>query len=137
VLDEIAQWPTTSGAKQLFEAVTSAAAKIETARMVLLTTAGSPSHWSHKVREHARTDPLWRVHEVHGPPPWMDFDGLDDLREALSIAVRHGLAEDTGLCTPPLVTACGSSKVLDPVWRLTRRASPTAKAEVRHRTSTG
>jgi hypothetical protein len=61
VLDEIAQWPTTAGARQLFEAVTTAAAKIDSARMVLLTTAGSPSHWSYKVRAHALRDRMWRL----------------------------------------------------------------------------
>lgn len=83
VLDEIAQWPTTPGARQLFEAITSAAAKLSDARMVLLTTAGSPSHWSFKLRAHALADPLWRVHEVKGPSPWMDQARLQEQKRRL------------------------------------------------------
>lgn len=83
VLDEIAQWPTTPGARQLFEAITSAAAKLSDARMVLLTTAGSPSHWSYKLRAHALADPLWRIHEVKGPSPWMDQARLQEQKRRL------------------------------------------------------
>ncbi|MDQ3218234.1 MAG: hypothetical protein M3Q18_10370 [Actinomycetota bacterium] len=83
VLDEIAQWPSTPGARQLFEAITSAAAKLSDARMVLLTTAGSPSHWSYKLRAHALADPLWTVHEVQGPSPWMDQARLQEQKRRL------------------------------------------------------
>lgn len=83
IIDELAQWPTTPGARTLFEAVTSAAAKIPAARMVCLTSAGDPAHWSHKVREHAREDDLWRLHEVPGPAPWLDEKRLAEQRRRL------------------------------------------------------
>ena len=70
-VDEIAQWATTAAPKRLWEAVSSAAAKRDDARLVVLTTAGDPAHWSYKLRQHALKDPLWRVNEVPGPPPWM------------------------------------------------------------------
>ena len=70
VIDELAQWPETAGAQEVFDAVTSAAAKVADARLVVLTTAGSPGHWSRRILDHALGAPLWRVHEVPGPPPF-------------------------------------------------------------------
>ncbi len=64
VVDEVAQWTSTAGPKELFEAVTSAAAKRRDAADGATTTVGDPSHWSRKVLDHALADPLWFVHEV-------------------------------------------------------------------------
>lgn len=83
IVDEVAQWPETREGKKLWEAASTAAAKLAHARMVVLTTAGDPAHWSRKLLEHARTDPLWRVHEVEGPPPWMTSDRLEEQRRRL------------------------------------------------------
>lgn len=44
-------------------------AKVAGGRMVVLTTAGDPAHWSHTVLAHAQGDTHWRVQEVPGPPP--------------------------------------------------------------------
>ncbi len=70
VADELAQWATTAGPRRIWEAVASAMPKTG-GTLVVATTAGSPGHWAAKRREHALTDPLWRVSETHGPPPWM------------------------------------------------------------------
>ncbi len=83
VVDELAQWATTPAPRQLWEAVTTAMAKIVGARMVVLTSAGDPAHWSYGVLEHARRDPLWRTHEVPGPPPWIDAKRLAEQRRRL------------------------------------------------------
>jgi hypothetical protein len=83
VCDELAQWPATAGARSLWEAVSSAAAKLSGGRLVVLTTAGDPSHWAYKVLEHARADPLWRTSEIEGPPPWLDPERLDEQRRRL------------------------------------------------------
>ena len=82
-VDEIAQWATTPGPQRLWEAVSTAVAKTGQARMVVLTTAGDPAHWSHKILEHAEDDPMWRVHQVHGPAPWMEHDRLEEQRRRL------------------------------------------------------
>ena len=82
-VDEIAQWATTRGPQRLWEAVSTAVAKTSQARMVVLTTAGDPAHWSHKVLQHAQADPMWRVHQVLGPAPWMDHDRLEEQRRRL------------------------------------------------------
>lgn len=83
VVDEIAQWGSTAGPRTLWESVASAAAKNPACRMVLLTSAGDPAHWSHAVLEHAKPDPLWRVHELSGPAPWMDAAKLEEQRRRL------------------------------------------------------
>jgi len=80
VVDEVAQWPATPSARQLWEAVTTAAAKRPDCRMACLTSAGDPAHWAHTVREHARTSELWRLHEVPGPVPWLDAARLAEQR---------------------------------------------------------
>lgn len=53
----------------------------------MLTTAGDPAHFAHKIREHALTSPLWRVHEVPGPVPWLDPERLAEQRARLSTAM--------------------------------------------------
>jgi phage terminase large subunit-like protein len=83
VVDEIAQWGSTSGPRTLWESVASAAAKNPACRMVLLTSAGDPAHWSHGVLEHAKADPLWCVHELSGPAPWMDVAKLEEQKRRL------------------------------------------------------
>ena len=82
-VDEIAQWATTSGPKRLWEAVSTAVAKREDARLVVLTTAGDPAHWSYKILQHAETDVLWRVNQVHGPPPWMNSERIAEQERRL------------------------------------------------------
>jgi len=94
IIDEIAAWPTTPGARKLFEAVTTAAGKVPRSRMVLLTTAGDPAHWSRKVLDHAKRDRLWRVHEVAGPPPWIDRERLSEQRRRLLPSVYARLFEN-------------------------------------------
>jgi hypothetical protein len=82
VVDELAQWGAIPGARRLWEAASSAIAKTQ-GRMVVLTTAGDPAHWSRKILDHALADPIWRVHEVPGPPPWMDEERLAEQRRRL------------------------------------------------------
>lgn len=82
VVDEIAQWPNTALAEERFGALYSSMPK-KKGRMVLLTTAGDPAHWSHRIREQAMTSSRWRRHEVPGPAPWADPLLLDDQRQLL------------------------------------------------------
>jgi Phage Terminase len=94
VIDELAAWPSTRGAHQIWEAVTSAAAKVPGCRMVVLTTAGDPAHWSKKILDHAISDPLWRVHQVKGPPPWADPQRLAEQRRRLPPSMYARLFEN-------------------------------------------
>jgi phage terminase large subunit-like protein len=114
VVDELAQWPTTSGARRLWDAVATAAAKNPATRMAVLTTAGDPAHWSHGVLEHALVDPLWRVHEVKGPPPWMDPDRLAEQRRRLPesqfqrLFMNEWTTSEDRLALPADIAACAT-----------------------------
>ena len=65
--DELANWNDGPSARRLWEAASSAVAKRSDARMVVLTTAGSPDHFAFRILEHARRSPLWRTSERDGP----------------------------------------------------------------------
>lgn len=94
VADELAQWPETEGPRRLWEALTSAMLKVKGARLVIITTAGSPVHWSAKVFESARSDDLWRVSETIGPAPWTDAAMLAEQRRRLPESVYLNLFEN-------------------------------------------
>lgn len=83
VVDEIAQWKSTPGPRVVWEAVYSVAPKVPGARLVVMTSAGDPAHWSHGVLTHAKASRQWRVHEVPGPTPWIDPVALEDQRALL------------------------------------------------------
>ncbi len=112
VIDELAQWPETPGAQRLWEATSTAMAKVPGARMVVLTSAGDPGHWSYDILTHARTDPLWRVHEVPGPPPWVDPERLAEQRRRLPpssyqrLYLNEWTAAEDRLATKEALTAC-------------------------------
>jgi phage terminase large subunit-like protein len=83
VVDEIAQWKSTPGPKMVWDAVYSAVPKVPDGRLVVMTSAGDPSHWSYKVLTHAKRSKAWRVLEVPGPTPWIDPAALEDQRALL------------------------------------------------------
>ena len=90
-VDELTNWSDTPSPRRLWEAVSSAVAKSPDAKMVVLTTAGSPSHFSRKILDHALSSPLWRVHEVPGPAPWADPERIEEQRQRLPDAVFRQL----------------------------------------------
>jgi phage terminase large subunit-like protein len=75
-------WPVES--QPLWTAVVSSVPKVRGARLVCLSSAGDPAHWSFKVRERARTSRRWRLHEVPGPVSWVDREDLDEQRALLT-----------------------------------------------------
>ena len=84
VCDEFAQWPQTRGAKRVYTAVRTTVQKTPGCRLVNLTSAGEPSHWSYDVLQQAYKDPAsWHVHEVPGPVPWQSPEALASLRRDL------------------------------------------------------
>jgi phage terminase large subunit-like protein len=105
IVDELAQWATTPGPRRLWEAVTTAAAKIAGCRMVCLTSAGDPAHWSHRVLEHAVADPLWRVREVRGPAPWLDEARLAEQRRRLPESSYRRLFQNEWTASEDRLTA--------------------------------
>jgi phage terminase large subunit-like protein len=112
VVDEIGQWGTTGSPRRIWEAVSSSVAKKRGARLCVLTTSGDPAHWSRKVLDHALADPLWYVHEVPGPPPWMDEERLAEQRRRLPessyrrLFMNEWMATDDALASPDEIAAC-------------------------------
>jgi hypothetical protein len=94
VVDELAQWADADGPRRLFDATTSALAKVPDARCLVISSAGDPAHWSYKVLEHARRDPLWRTSETAGPAPWTDPTRLGEQRRRLLPSVYARLFEN-------------------------------------------
>lgn len=83
IVDELANWPTTRGARNLWEALVSGLPKRADSRLVVITTAGDPAHWSHAVLSSAVESARWRVSQVPGPLPWSDPDDLAEQRRLL------------------------------------------------------
>jgi hypothetical protein len=85
IVDEAAQWPAGRNHARLWEALVSAVPKGgPTSRLVCLTSAGEPGHWSHRVYEHAKATPSWRVSDVEGPVPWWTEADLAEQRSLLT-----------------------------------------------------
>jgi phage terminase large subunit-like protein len=84
IVDELAQWPDTPSAREKWTANYTGMHKEKGARLVVLTTAGDPAHFSHPIRERADTSPMWRLHEVAGPSPWADPAYLDEQHASLT-----------------------------------------------------
>lgn len=85
VIDELTNWPDTKKHRAHWDTLTSATRKVPNARLVVLSNAGSPDHWSFKRREAARTSRHWLLREVPGPLPWLSEDDLEALRENASV----------------------------------------------------
>lgn len=94
IVDELAQWAETASARRLWEAGITSMHKVPGSRLAVLTSAGDPSHWAFKVLEHAKSDPLWRVHEVEGPPPWTPPERLAERRAAMAESRYRQLYEN-------------------------------------------
>lgn len=123
VVDELCQWPRTPGAREFWLALSTALPKVPTSRAIVITTAGDPAHWSHKVYEAAVAEPeLWRVSETHGPAPWMSPREVEFERKRLlpSEFARLFLnewtaAEDALVDSDDLDAACTLNGPLGPV----------------------
>ena len=112
IADELAVWPETPNAKGVWAAIVSALPKVPGSRAVVLTSAGSPSHWSHKVLEQARRSKSWRVSETPGPLAWIPKEVLDEQRQLLTesqfarLHENRWVAGEDRLTTPEQVRAC-------------------------------
>jgi len=84
IADELAQWPSTRSARGMWTAMVSALPKIRGARLLVLTSAGDPSHWSHKILKQARKSPRWRTSEIGGPLPWVEPEALEEQQALLT-----------------------------------------------------
>ena len=94
VVDELCQHPETSAARELFEAIVSSLPKKRGSRLAIITTSGSPGHWSHDVYERAEREASWRVSMTYGPCPWMDRAEVDEARRSLPASTFARLFEN-------------------------------------------
>jgi hypothetical protein len=92
--DELANWSDGPSAQRLWQAASSAVAKRPDARMVVITTAGSPDHFAYRELEHARRSDLWRVSERPGAAPWISEERLAEQRQRLPDSVYRQLFEN-------------------------------------------
>ena len=83
ICDEFAQWPDTRGAKRVWVAVRTTVQKTPGCQLVILTSAGEPSHWSYPIFQNAETAEDWRVSQMPGPVPWQDPAELESIRQEL------------------------------------------------------
>ena len=98
-LDEFAQWPSTTNARGLWQAVASSMGKVAHAKLLLASTSGDPGHWSRRIYESARKSKAWTVQEVPGPLPWASEDFLAEQRLILPDSVYRRLHLNQW-CTP-------------------------------------
>jgi phage terminase large subunit-like protein len=76
IVDELTQWHDSARSRRVWEGLTSGLAKVAGSRLAVICTAGDPSHWSKAIYDQALDDPLWRVRDVAGPPPWLSPERL-------------------------------------------------------------
>lgn len=93
IADELAQWARTPSAQELWVSLSSAVVKVR-GRLVVISTAGEPDHWSRGIYETAVADETWRVSETHEPAPWLDPADIDAERRRLPDSVFARLWEN-------------------------------------------
>ena len=122
VVDELSHWDDVRRLRRVWSAIVSGSHKVPGSRLVCLTSAGEPSHWSYGVLEEARRSPAWRVSEVPGPLPWVDPADLESQRPLLMPSEferlhmnRWTAAEDRLVTADDLAACTGHTGPLDPV----------------------
>ena len=84
VCDELANWADVPNSREFYTALTTALPKVPSSRLVVMTTAGDPAHFSRKVYESALGEPdLWRVSDITGPAPWIPASRIEAERRRL------------------------------------------------------
>lgn len=94
VCDELSAWKSTANSEEVWHAITTAMGKVAGARLLVISMAGSPHHWSHDVYMHAQESPRWSFGEVGGPLPWTDPAYLEEQRAALPESVYRRLFQN-------------------------------------------
>jgi len=83
-VDEISSWSDTPNSHDFYDAVSTSWPKVPGCRVVVISTAGSPSHFSRKLYETAADSPEWRLSDDHGVAPWIDPATIEGERARLS-----------------------------------------------------
>lgn len=121
VADEVALWPDTSNHARLWASIISGLGKVPGSRLLVMTSAGSPSHPSFKRWQAAVEEKHWRASLTPGPSPWWSPEDVEAARRDLTPAEfrRFVLCQwaeaDDALATSDDVAACvGPYRVLEP-----------------------
>ena len=121
ICDELCNWPDVERHRSFFDSVWAGLAKTPRSRGTIITTAGSPSHFSRKVYETARDDRSWRLSEVFGAAPWIAVEEVEAERRRLPASVferwwenRWSAAEDSIADPDDVAFACHLSGPLAP-----------------------
>jgi hypothetical protein len=122
LVDELAMWPDVSNYSRLWGAIVSATGKVEGARLLVMSSAGSPSHPAFKRWSIASESPHWRTSIAPGPSPWWSSADVAAAAEQLTPTEYRRYLDcdwaeaDDSLATTDDVAACvGSYRVLEPV----------------------
>lgn len=122
VADELCQWSRSPSARELWISTSTAAVKVPTSVLAVISTAGEPDHWSRGVYENAVEDAAWRVSETHDPAPWISPEDIEAERRRLPESVfarlwenRWVSGEDTLLRYEDVAACASLPGALDPV----------------------
>jgi hypothetical protein len=122
VVDELANFPDVERHRSFFDSLWAGLAKIPGSRGIVITTAGSPSHFSRKIYETARDDPSWRLSDLSGPAPWIPAEEVEAERRRLSPSLfqrwwenEWTAAEDSVADPDDIAFACRLEGPLAPV----------------------
>jgi hypothetical protein len=112
ITDELTSWPATRNYTSLWTAIVSAMPKRKDSRLIVLSMAGSPSHFAAKVWALALAADDWRASSVPGPCEWWTAADVASTRAMLTPMEyrRYVLAEwvdtDETLSAAEHVAAC-------------------------------
>ena len=112
ICDELAAWPRSANHRALWAAIVGAIPKVPGARLVVISTAGSPVGLGARTWEAAQKSRYWHTSCHPGPSPWWNDEDIEATRDDLlpSEWMRYieciwAEGEDT-LTTPEDVAAC-------------------------------
>lgn len=121
IVDELVRWKDTENARGMWRAMFSGHPKVPGARLIVISHAGDPAHWSYKIRERARVSDRWKFTHVDGPTPWMDPSDLDEQQALLLPSdyrqrfLNEWVSGEDRLASREDVMACvGDYETLDP-----------------------
>ncbi|MFZ1382337.1 MAG: terminase large subunit [Scrofimicrobium sp.] len=84
IVDELGVWPNVHNHRELWSAIVSSVAKVENSRLVVITTAGSPTGIGAQQWAKAEASEHWRAVRRPGPPPWWSEADIAATREDLT-----------------------------------------------------
>lgn len=93
VADELSLWPSTSNYRRLWSAIISALPKVQGSRLVVITTAGSPTGLGAEVWAEAEQSSHWHTARRPGPSPWWTDEDVEALKSSLTASEWRRLIE--------------------------------------------